>query len=215
MRWIFSAMLMITAIGAVAWFYKDLKVKGKIGNSKTMRANKKNDNSYKKEMIRLQQYSQSVEDFAKENNYNSRYSFLVDMHLASGSKRFFIYDLKKDSVLDAGLVAHGSGSDVGDSLHFSNVPESNCTSLGKYKIGNSYNGKFGLAYKLYGLESTNSKAFERFVVLHSHSCVPSVEVSPQPICESWGCPTVAPSFLLTLKTYLDKTDKPMLLTIFY
>ncbi|MEP6674717.1 MAG: murein L,D-transpeptidase catalytic domain-containing protein [Ferruginibacter sp.] len=214
MRWIFSAALMVTAIGALAWFYKGIKKNtSKSIHQKNIPAD--DDAAYRKELLRLNSYADVIENFARQNNYNSRYTFLADMRLASGRKRFFIYDLKKDSVLDAGLVAHGSGSDFGDSLHFSNLPESNCTSIGKYKIGNSYNGKFGLAYKLYGLDKTNSNAFERFVVLHSHACVPSGEVSPQPICESWGCPTVAPSFLLTLKTYLDKTEKPMLLSIFY
>jgi hypothetical protein len=213
MRWIFSAVLMITAIGALAWFCKDIKkCTARIPAQQTLSSNTDNG---KKELERLNGFSNNIKTFAAQHGYNSRYSFIVDMRLPSGSKRFFIYDLKKDSVLDAGLVAHGSGSDVGDSLHFSNVPESQCTSLGKYKIGNAYNGKFGLAYKLYGLDNTNSNALARFVVLHSHSCVPSAAVSPQKICESWGCPTVAPSFLLTLKSYLDKTEQPMLLSIFY
>ena len=76
-------------------------------------------------------------------------------------------------------------------------------------------GTFGLAYKLYGLDNTNSKAFDRFVVLHAHSCVPNEDVDPVPICESWGCPTVAPAFLSELKTVIDKSAKPVLLWIYY
>ncbi|MBK7884475.1 MAG: murein L,D-transpeptidase catalytic domain family protein [Chitinophagaceae bacterium] len=138
------------------------------------------------------------------------------MKLSSGSNRFFVYDLKKDSILARGLVAHGSGSDNGGKeLVFSNTISSYSTSLGKYKIGNSYDGKFGLAYKLHGLDKTNSNAFNRFVVLHSHSCIPQNEVAPLEICRSWGCPTVSPAFLSTLKMYLDKPGKPVLLQIFY
>jgi hypothetical protein len=59
---------------------------------------------------------------------------------------------------------------------YGNEVECGCTALGKYRIGNSYNGRFGQAFKLYGLERTNDKAFERFVVLHSHECVPETEV---------------------------------------
>jgi hypothetical protein len=165
---------------------------------------------------RLKNFGNNIRNYAKKNNFNSELCFLVDMKLPSGSKRFFIYDLKKDSVLDAGLVAHGSGSDSDDKgLIFFNTINSNATSLGKYKIGNAYYGKFGLAYKLHGLDKTNSKAFNRFVVLHSHSCVPENEVTPIEICRSWGCPTVAPSFLAQLKKYLDNSDKPILLQIFY
>lgn len=168
------------------------------------------------ELNRLKSCAGNIESYAKKNKLNSEICFLVDMKLPSGNKRFFIYDLKKDSVIAAGLVAHGSGSDnAGKDLVFSNTISSNATSLGKYKIGNAYYGKFGLAYKLHGLDKTNSNAFSRFVVLHSHSCIPENEVTPLEVCRSWGCPTVAPSFLLVLKKYLDKPGKPILLHIFY
>jgi hypothetical protein len=138
------------------------------------------------------------------------------MRIPSGQKRFFVYDLLEDTVLAAGLVTHGSGSDKGSAdLYFSNTPNSNCTSLGKYKVGKPYTGKFGLAYKLYGLEASNSKAFERAVVLHAHACVPNDEVDPVTICESWGCPTVAPAFLNVLKGYIDHAEQPVLLWIYY
>lgn len=141
-------------------------------------------------ILRLKQKAAQFELFNREGNYDPAHCFFIDMKIASGKKRFFVYDLKKDSVEIAGLVTHGSGSDKGtDELYFSNIPNSNCTSLGRYRIGDSYNGKFGLAFKLYGLDKTNNKAFQRFVVLHAHSCVPEETIYPLPICESWGCPT--------------------------
>jgi len=168
-----------------------------------------------KALKRLQSYAGELERYAEQHEYNTRYCFLVDMKLPSGSNRFFVYDLKKDSVLKAGLVAHGYGNSSGSDVNFSNVPGSNSSSLGKYKIGAAYNGRFGLAFKLYGLDSANSNAFRRFVVLHSHECVPATEVAPGTICMSQGCPTVAPQFLTVLKSYLDNADKPILLKIFY
>jgi hypothetical protein len=167
------------------------------------------------ELTRLKKYGKEILHFAKQKNYSSKYAFLIDMKLPCGSKRFFVYDLKNDSVILSGLVTHGSGIDNTDSIIFSNKISSNCSSLGKYKIGASYTGKFGLAYKLYGLDSSNSNAYKRFVVLHSHACVPENEVQPQIICESWGCPTVAPSFLAQLQPYIDKAEKSILLQIFY
>ncbi len=140
---------------------------------------------------------------------------MVDMSLPSGKKRFFIYNLKKKSVLAGGLVTHGSGSVSSDGqLVFSNRPGSNCTSLGKYKIGREYYGRFGLAYKLHGMDAGNSKAFERFVVLHAHACVPGREIYPLLICPSLGCPTVSPPFLQQLKTFIDGSAKPILLYIY-
>ena len=163
---------------------------------------------------RLKNYSSGLLSYAKRNGYNTNYAFLVDMKIPSGSNRFFVYDFSKDSVLQSGLVTHGYGAN-GPAISFSNVPGSYCTSLGKYKIGKHYYGRFGLAYKLYGLDPTNSNAINRFVVLHSHACVPASEVAPEDICMSQGCPTVAPVFLTKLQQYLDKSSKPILLYIFY
>lgn len=164
----------------------------------------------------LQEKAKEAKTFTVKNNFNTQVCFLVNLSLPSGSNRFFIYDLQKDSIRKQGLVTHGSGrSSSGDSKPiFSNTPNSLCSSLGKYKIGNSYFGQFGLAFKLYGLEKTNSKAFERAIVLHSHECVPDSETEPFTICESWGCPTVSPNFLSSLKTIINSSNKPVLLWIY-
>jgi hypothetical protein len=137
------------------------------------------------------------------------------MSITPGKNRFFVYDLMKDSILLQALVAHGS-CDAGFQTDpaFSNTINSGCSSLGKYKIGNSYNGGFGLAYKLYGLDSSNKNAFVRNVVLHSYDCVPEQETDPIPICNSRGCPMVSPGFLNQLKFIINKSERPILLWIF-
>jgi hypothetical protein len=165
--------------------------------------------------VRLKNRAIQAREFIEKNKYNDRTCFMIDMSENSGNKRFFVYDLKEDKVQNAGLVTHGGGGgSTDDHITFSNVINSNCTSLGKYKIGHHYQGSFGLAYKLYGLESTNNNAFNRFVVLHAHACVPEEEVSPLGICTSFGCPTVSPGFLDQLKNILDASPKPVLLWIF-
>jgi hypothetical protein len=164
---------------------------------------------------RLKLKALAIKEYSKASTFNNGYCFMVDMKIASGTNRFFVYNLKRDSIELAGLVAHGSGRNMPGSIQFSNSANSLCTSLGKYKIGNSYNGKFGLAFKLYGLDATNSNAYNRFVVLHAHPCVPNGETAPLPICESWGCPTVAPFFLQELQKYINKSDKPVLMDIYY
>ena len=136
------------------------------------------------------------------------------MSLPSGSNRFFVFDLVNDSILIKGMVTHGSGKLSNGPVQYSNDVGSLCTSLGKYRVGKPYRGKFGLAYKLIGLDTTNSNALKRYVVLHSHACVPETEVWPANICMSWGCPTVSPQFLDKLASYLDKEGKPILLWIF-
>lgn len=156
----------------------------------------------------------SAKQFTKKNGYNQQVCFLIDMKIRSGSNRFFVYDLKNNSVLKSGVVTHGRCNErwlVG--RKYGNEPGCGCTSLGKYKIGHAYMGRFGLAYKLHGLDSTNNNAFKRFVVLHAHDCVPENEVWSD-ICQSDGCPTVSPAFLQELKAIINESKKPILLWIY-
>ncbi len=153
--------------------------------------------------------------FTQANKFNARLCFLVDMKSESGTNRFFVYDLENDSILNQGLVTHGRCNKSWlTGRQYGNKVGCGCTSLGKYKVGASYYGRFGLAYKLHGLDTTNGNAFKRFVVLHSHECVPAQEVAPYPICQSDGCPTVAPAFLKELQAILDKSSQPILLWIY-
>jgi hypothetical protein len=205
--------ILLAAMAAAPFVWKHFNKTAAVANLNNSFIKKKKE-AKATEFIRLQNFADKLEQYARENNYNTRYCFLIDMTIACGSNRFFVYDIQKDSVLQSGLVTHGYGNSNYTSVNFSNVPGSNSSSLGKYKVGYSYNGKFGLAYKLYGLNKTNDNAFNRFVVLHSHECVPATEVAPQPICMSQGCPTVSPSFLKMLSPYVDGADKPVLLWIF-
>ncbi|CAN5217141.1 hypothetical protein BH09BAC6_BH09BAC6_35910 [soil metagenome] len=169
------------------------------------------------EMLKVDNSRKELELYAAKNKCNTKYAFVVDMRIPSYKKRFFIFDLTKDQVIDSGYVAHGSGSETFRSqLVFSNVPDSRCTSLGKYKIGGSYNGMYGFSYRLYGLDSTNSKAFERAIVLHGYSCIPDKAYDDYPLCFSYGCPMVSVNFLQKLKGYISKQGKqPISLSIIY
>ncbi|WP_396195312.1 murein L,D-transpeptidase catalytic domain-containing protein [Flavobacterium sp.] len=166
---------------------------------------------------RLHLKVREIEKYLKNNpKYNDEIFFLADLKIASGNNRFFIFNLKENKLTDQGLMAHGSGSETGveGKLQFSNIPNSYTTSLGKYAIGNDYIGKFGKAYKLYGLDQTNNKAFERFIVLHYYEKVPYEEQS-SPICNSLGCPMVNETFFNRLEKIIDSSKKPILLYLYY
>jgi len=153
--------------------------------------------------------------YADTHQYNTRVCFLIDMELASGKQRFFVYDLKADKVIRAGLVTHGCcNQNWLAGRKYGNAVGCGCTSPGKYKVGNPYQGRFGLAYKLYGLDASNSNAYGRFVVLHSMQCVPEAAVDPYPICQSDGCPAVSPVFLKELAALIDNSQQPVLLWIY-
>jgi hypothetical protein len=166
---------------------------------------------------RVKEQVQIIRDFLqKKPTYNSNIVFLVDMKIMSGKNRFFVYDLKQKKVIDEGLVAHGSGSEtrvVGE-LKFSNTNNSYATSLGKYVIGEKYSGKFGEAYKLTGLDKTNSNARSRSIVLHKYNSVP-YEEQLDPIVNSLGCPMVNKTYFERIEKLVDDSEKPILLTIYY
>lgn len=167
------------------------------------------------EFARMRTKASSFKEYISAHHYNFRICFLIDMNIASGKDRFFVYDLKKDSVLLSGLVAHGScDNGFQPDVNFSNMVNSGCSSFGKFKIGKSYTGRFGLAYKLHGLDSSNRNAYERTIVLHSYKCVPDEETYPLPICNSRGCPMVSPGFLQKIKLYLENSERPVLLSIY-
>lgn len=98
---------------------------------------------------KLQQKAAIAAIYVQQNGFNESTCFMIDMSLASGQNRFFIYNLKKDSVSFTGLVAHGNCFQTWlEGRKYSNVVGCGCTSLGKYKIGVHYTGKFGYSYKL-------------------------------------------------------------------
>lgn len=156
-----------------------------------------------------------LKSYAARNGYNTRYCFLIDMRLESGLKRFFIYDQEKKKIMASGLVAHGSCTQSFlREAKFSNVSGGECTSLGIYRVGTRYYGKYGKSYKLHGLQASNSNAYKRAVVLHAFSCVPDIERYPKAICNSSGCPMVSYAFLDKLSAVIDHSGKPVLLWLF-
>lgn len=149
-------------------------------------------------------------------NYNNEIAFFVDMEIMSGKNRFFIYDLKKNKIIDQGLVAQGFGSRINSEgkSKFSNENNSLCTSLGKYSVGYSYNGQYGKAYKLYGLDATNSNAELRNIVLHKNVKMP-YEEQDKPIGFSFGCPMVNDIYYSRIEKLIDNSKKNIVLDIYY
>ena len=156
-----------------------------------------------------------VTNYALENNMSTDYCFLVDMSLPSGRNRFFVYDLKKNSIMYAGLVAHGSCNETFIARpRFSNESRSGCSSLGKYKVGEFYRGKYGKSFRLHGLDNCNSNAYKRAVVIHGFDCVPDQEIYPRVLCNSLGCVMVSYKFFDKISRIITKTDKPIVLWVY-
>ncbi len=159
--------------------------------------------------------TQKVNNYAIQNDLSTEYCFLVDMSLPSGRNRFFIYDLKKNTIINSGLVSHGSCNETFLARpKFSNESKSGCSSLGKFKVGEFYTGKYGKSFRLYGLDNCNSNAFKRAVVIHGYDCVPDVEIYPRVLCNSLGCVMVSYNFFDKVSRIIRKSEKPIVLWIY-
>lgn len=148
-------------------------------------------------------------DQVKESLGNPHYATVVDFSVHSSKKRMHVIDMKT-GVVYSYYAAHGKGSesspsdDDGYANKFSNVSGSNASSLGMYKTVNEYQGANGISMRLQGLESTNSNAMTRAIVVHGADYVsPSVVKRTGRIGRSQGCPAVerrvAEGLIKTLK----------------
>jgi hypothetical protein len=157
--------------------------------------------------------------YCRKSGHDTLLACFADMSIHSGKKRFFVYDLQEKRLLKAGLCCHGMGKGSScESPVFSNERGSNCTSLGRYRIGERAYSTWGIHihYKLHGLEPSNSNAFSRTVVLHSYDPVPDEEIWPEHLPMGWslGCPVVSNSLLRELDILLKRAKRPVLLWIY-
>ncbi|MBC7457120.1 MAG: murein L,D-transpeptidase catalytic domain family protein [Bdellovibrionaceae bacterium] len=126
---------------------------------------------------------------------NPKYITIVDMTQKSNKKRMYVIDMVNGSV-GTYLVAHGKNSDPnndGYAEKFSNTDGSLMSSLGFYLTDVTYQGSKGLSLRLRGLQSTNSNAYSRAIVMHGADYV-----SASGVGRSWGCPAIERKYVNTL-----------------
>ncbi len=117
---------------------------------------------------------------------------VVDFRLSSNDKRMWVMDLEKKKVIFNDLVAHGRNSGNKYAKKFSNVPETNMSSLGFYITGSTYYGKHGLSMLLHGKDiGFNDNAKKRAIVMHGADYVsPEFVRKYGRLGRSLGCPSV-------------------------
>lgn len=122
---------------------------------------------------------------------NPRYLTIVDFSQSSRKKRFYLLDLENQEVALNTYVSHGKNSGIDRAENFSNVPESEKSSLGFYATKSPYVGKHGLSLRLSGLEEGfNDNAEARAIVLHGASYVNARRANSNFMGRSQGCPAV-------------------------
>ena len=126
---------------------------------------------------------------------NPRTLTVIDFSKPSTTERMWVYDLRTRTMLYKELVSHGRGSGLASATQFSNVPESNRSSLGLFVTAESYVGKNGYSLRLDGLEDgVNDRARERAIVIHGAPYVDATAAKAQGyLGRSLGCPAVRPA----------------------
>ena len=99
---------------------------------------------------------------------NDKYVVMVDFSKSIDEERLYIVNTKTAQIEITSIVSHGKNSGKEYATDFSNVMESNKSSLGAYLTENTYYGIFGYSLYLKGLDKTNSLAKKRKIIFHSN-----------------------------------------------
>ena len=166
---------------------------------------------------------QSLKEYSNKHGLSENYAVVVDFSKSSGRHRFFVCDLKKQQVVSSSLCAHGAGrgSTVVNPV-FSNEIGSNCSSLGHYQItGRHKMSSTGLpSFRLKGLDSSNSNAMKRGILIHSAKLVSYCRLGIYPFYLpldkriSSGCFAIDIDMMDIVGDLVDKEKKPILLYAF-
>ena len=166
---------------------------------------------------------QSLKEYSNKHGLSENFAIVVDFEKPSGKHRFYVCDLNKQKIIASSLCAHGAGkrSTIFNPV-FSNEVGSYCSSLGHYIItGRNKMSSTGLpSFRLKGLDSSNSNAMKRGILIHSAKLVSYCRLGIYPFYLpldkriSSGCFAIDIDIMDIVGDLVDKEKKPILLYAF-
>ncbi len=152
--------------------------------------------------------------FCQERGYNTRVALMMDLGRHSGRRRFVVWDFQQGRALHSFPASHGSGSARSHVrsayAECSNEDGSHLSSAGRALVAERYVGRYGVAYRLDGLDETNSALRKRCVVLHGWRYTTSFPIYPFPTVGSWGCPVLSLRAMKKLDEILQREQRVVL-----
>lgn len=140
-------------------------------------------------------------------NQKFRYLAIVDFSKPSTEQRFYLIDLMDTSLVCTEFVCHGKHSGENFATSFSNESESNKSSLGFYKLSETYMGEHGLSIRMDGLDhGFNNNARERSIVMHTAAYADTAVIKELGrLGRSLGCPTLPQNTFDKIATQLSNS----------
>lgn len=155
--------------------------------------------------------------FCAKEGYNTEIALFVDLSHHSGRRRFVAWSFKEQKAIFCCPVSHGSGSPKSHQrsayARLSNIDGSHLSSIGRALVAERYEGRYGIAYRLDGLDETNSNLRSRCVVLHGWEHTTSFPIFPIATVGSFGCPVLSRRMMSKLDA-LIKSESKVVLDIF-
>ncbi len=152
--------------------------------------------------------------FCRERGYNDRVALLWDLSRHSGRRRFAVWDFREGRAEHIFVASHGSGSAKPHvrsvRARVSDEDGSHLSSEGRALVAERYTGRYGVAYRLDGLDATNGSLRRRCVVLHGWRYTTSFPIWPVATVGSWGCPVLSERDMATLDAILQRERQVVL-----
>ena len=165
---------------------------------------------------RAKERASKLLEFCRKEGYNTRIALFVDLSRHSGRRRFVAWSFEHNAPLFTAPVSHGSGSQKSHVrsayARLSNEDGSHLSSVGRALVAERYEGRYGVAYRLDGLDDSNSNLRPRCVVLHGWEHTTSYPIFPLATTGSWGCPVLSRRVMRRVDEILKNESRVVLLS---
>ncbi|MBO5820696.1 MAG: murein L,D-transpeptidase catalytic domain family protein [Alistipes sp.] len=159
----------------------------------------------------------ALREFCQREGYNTRVALFVDLSRHSGRNRFVAWDMVRNVPMFTCPVSHGSGAQKSHVrsayARLSNEDGSHLSSVGRAIVAERYEGRYGVAYRLDGLDATNTNMRPRCVVLHGWEYTTSYPIFPLATVGSFGCPVLSRKMMARVDDIL-KAEERVIIDIF-
>lgn len=167
-------------------------------------------------LSRVRERAPKLRDYCQAKGYNTHIALFVDLGRHSGLCRFVVWDFDEAKAIITSPVSHGSGSQTPHKMscyaRVSNDDGSHLSSIGRALVAERYVGRYGVAYRLDGLDDTNSNLRKRCVVLHGWEYTTSIPIWPLATVGSFGCPVLSRRVMARVDTILQQEKCVVLMT---